>query len=440
MQEVLQNYKAIIDTANPIKEVGIVTSVLGNLIESNGPRMAVGNQCKIVTGSKSIDAEVMGIREEKLLLMAYEDVHGIDLESRVICTHSHLSISGGDRLLGRVIDARGVPMDNQGEIYSSESISVTNNVPDLRYRDKVNTQLLTGIKVIDAFMPLAEGQKVGIFSGSGVGKTMLLEMIARNINADVTVLALIGERNREVYDFMHHVFDAHRMANCVVVISTSDTAPLARVKGAFTALSIADYFCHQGKRVALLFDSISRFARAQREIGLAIGEPPTTRGYPPSVYTRLPQLIERCGLYTYGSLTGIFSVLVDGDDIDEPISDAMRGLLDGHIVLSRSKAQRNHYPAIDIRHSLSRLAKTLVNGELHKSVTKIRNGLALYEESEELIQIGAYQHGTNKELDMIIKYLPQINDALQQTMHENTTFAETKNAMQDIAYKLSGGA
>ena len=440
MQNILKKYQPIFDSIDTIKEIGTVTAVLGNLIESIGPRAAIGNQCQVVTADKTIDVEVVGLREDKLLLMGYDTPYGIDLGARVMHARQHLTISGGERLLGRVIDARGVPIDGRGPIYTytSETIEVFNGAPDFTSRVTVDTQLHTGIKAFDMFTPLAEGQKIGIFSGSGVGKTVLLEMIAKYIDADVTVLALIGERNREVRDFLNQVFDPHALTNCVVVASTSDTAPLSRVKGAFTALAIADHFRHQGKRVVLLFDSISRFARAQREIGLAVGEPPTTRGYPPSVYTLLPQIVERCGAFTRGSLTGVFSVLVDGDDIDEPISDAMRGLLDGHVLLSRRKAQRGHYPAIDVCGSLSRLERTVLDDELYRAISIIRSGLALYEESEELIHIGAYEKGTDSQLDTVIDHLPDINALLRQPTDETEPFAITAQKVKQIAGHLSG--
>lgn len=440
MQDLLTKYQSLFQSVETIKEVGSVTAVLGNLIESIGPRVPIGCQCRIVTNERVIDAEVVGLREDKLLLMGYDEPHGIELGSRVLSTHPHLTINGGTGLLGRVIDSRGVAIDGRGGIYATEKIEVFNGVPSLTSRTALSTQIQTGIKALDAFIPLARGQKIGIFSASGTGKTMLLQMIARNIDADVIVLALIGERNREVYDFLHHIFDPEMLSNCVVVVSTSDTAPLARVKGAFTALSVADHFCRQGKHVALLFDSISRFARAQREIGLAIGEPPTTRGYPPSVYTLLPQIVERCGAYSYGSITGVFSVLVDGDDLDEPISDAMRGLLDGHVILSRQKAQRSHYPAIDVCASLSRLERTLLDDELSQQVARIRRALALYEESAELIQIGAYQQGSNSELDRAIELLPQIDAFLQQSVDHCEPLEATRARIQQLAAELVGEA
>lgn len=439
MQDLLEKYQSMFQSIETVTETGTVTAVLGNLIESIGPRAAIGNQCRIVTNDRIIDAEVVGLREDKLLLMGYDELYGIELGARVARTHKHLTINGGESLLGRVIDARGTPIDGNGEVYAAETIEVFNGVADLNSRVAMNTQLHTGIKAMDAFVPLAEGQKIGVFSGSGTGKTMLLEMIAKNIDADVTVLALIGERNREVHNFVHNVFDSQTLSNCVVIASTSDTAPLARVKGAFTALSVADYFRRKGKRVALLFDSISRFARAQREIGLAVGEPPTTRGYPPSVYTLLPQIVERCGAYTHGSLTGVFSVLVDGDDIDEPISDAMLGLLDGHVLLSRQKAQRGHYPAIDVCRSLSRLERALLDSAHFQEVSTIRSGIALYEESAELIQVGAYQTGTNSELDRVIECLPEINRFLQQAPDESAPFEDTRTRLHEIAELLSGG-
>lgn len=440
MQDLLTKYQSLFQSVDTIKEVGTVTAVLGNLIESIGPRAAIGCQCRIITGKRVIDAEVVGLREDRLLLMGYDEPHGIELGARVLTTHPHLTVNGGAGLLGRVIDARGIAIDGRGEICTTEKIEVFNGVPNLTSRIALSNQIQTGIKVLDGFIPLARGQKIGIFSGSGTGKTVLLQMIARNIDADVIVLALIGERNREVHDFIHYVFDPKALSNCVVVVSTSDTAPLARVKGAFTALSVADHFCRQGKRVALLFDSISRFARAQREIGLAIGEPPTTRGYPPSVYTLLPQIVERCGAYSYGSLTGIFSVLVDGDDLDEPISDAMRGLLDGHVVLSRQKAQRSHYPAVDVCASLSRLERMLFDDQLSQQVARIRRALALYEESAELIQVGAYQRGSNGELDRAIELLPQIEEFLRQPIDHCEPLEATRARIAQLADALAGEA
>ena len=344
--EAFAKYISAIERTDPIKYVGRVTKVLGILIESHGPQAVIGEVCQIVAPrlGRTAYAEVVGLREDAVQLMCYEGLEGIEVGCPVIATGQLLEVPVSNRLLGRVLDCMGRPADGKGDISSEVFYPAVNKAPDALTRKRITRRVVTGVRAIDGMIPMGRGQRIGIFAGSGVGKSTLLGMIARNTDADINVIALIGERGREVREFIENDLGPEGLARSVLIVSTSDTPPLARLRGAYVAAAVSEYFRDQGKDVMLLFDSVTRFARAQREIGLATGEPPATRGYTPSVFDAMPKLLERSGTSDKGSITGIYTILVDGDDMDEPVADTVRGILDGHIVLSRRLAQKLPLP------------------------------------------------------------------------------------------------
>ena len=417
-----------------IKCVGHITKVQGLLIESHGPQAVIGEQCRIEApkGSGIIPAEVVGIRGDTVQLMPYGETNGLEEGNRVIASGNCLEIPVSKKLLGRVLDCTGRPLDDKGDISSSVYYPASSTPPDPLKRRRVKERIVTGVRAIDGLLSVGRGQRLGIFSGSGVGKSTLLGMIARNTNADVNVVALIGERGREVNDFIANDLGPEGLAKTVLVVSPSNSPPLARLRGAYTATAIAEFFRDQGLDVMFLFDSITRFARAQREIGLAIGEPPATRGYTPSVFDSMPKLLERCGTSDKGTITGFYTILVDGDDLDEPISDAVRGILDGHVVLSRPLAQANHYPAVDILGSISRLAPAVTGPETRKAAGIIRRHIAVYNQNEDLINVGAYHQGTNPAIDEAIEKKQAIDTFLIQEVGEKSSIAETLQVMSEI--------
>jgi len=355
---IFKKYLYSTERTDTIKCIGRVSKVQGLLIESKGPRSIIGEICRIVTpkGRGQIRAEVVGLRDEIVQLMAFEETDGIEVGDRVIALGTRLEVSVSDKLMGRVLDALGNPVDDKGDIASDCMYPALASPPDPLKRRRVTQRISTGVRAIDGLLAVGKGQRLGIFSGSGVGKSTLLGMIARNTTADVNVVALIGERGREVNDFIENDLGPEGLAKSVLIVTPSNSPPLARLRGAYVATAIAEYFRDQGKDVMLLFDSVTRFARAMREIGLASGEPPAQRGFPPSMFDSMPKLLERSGTSDKGSITGFYTVLVDGDDMDEPVADTVRGILDGHIVLSRELAQSYHYPAIDVLQSISRLS------------------------------------------------------------------------------------
>ncbi|CEM60827.1 flagellar protein export ATPase FliI [Treponema phagedenis] len=434
MIDMLEKYEAVIQNTEPIKFTGTVTAVRGMLVESRGPQAVVGELCKIKANNSSdpIMAEVVGLDEGTVKLMSYSDLQGIELGSEVIAEGEILSVPVGDALLGRVINALGKAIDGKQEVYSSKRYPVLQTPPNPMDRKPIRQRIVTGVRAIDSLLAVGCGQRLGIFSGSGVGKSTLMGMIARNTNADVNVIALIGERGREVMDFIEHDLGPEGLKKSVVVTATSDESPLARIRGAYTATAIAEYFRDQGKDVMLLFDSVTRFAKAQREIGLAAGEPAATRGYTPSVFETLPKLLERSGTSSKGSITGFYTVLVDGDDLDEPISDAVRGIIDGHIVLSRKLAQRSHYPAIDILNSISRLAHRVSGRFTNQAVLAMRKSIAIYEESADMIQVGAYQKGSSEEVDKAIALHQPIKEFLMQEVTDPAPLESTIASLSKI--------
>lgn len=402
---------------------GRVRSVIGLIVESSNVGAAVGELCYIYEGSepvgRRIAAEVVGVRDATTLLMPLESTAGLRAGGLVERSLLPLSVTAGEALLGRVIDSNGNPIDGLGPIRNAKRVPVHADPPDVLSRAMISERLDTGVRAIDGFMTLGKGQRIGIFSGSGVGKSTLLGMIARNTTADVNVIALIGERGREVQEYIADNLGAEGMKRSVVVAVTGDQAAMRRVKGASVACAIAEYFREKGKDVLLMMDSVTRVAMAQREIGLAIGEPPTTRGYTPSVFAMLPRLLERAGTGTNGSITGIYTVLVDNDDMNDPVGDAVRGILDGHIVLSRDLAHAAHFPAIDVLQSVSRVAPRVCSEEHIRDQSMIRRLMAAYKESEDLIRIGAYAKGSDNETDIAIQMRDDIRAYLTQEVNED---------------------
>ncbi len=407
--------------ANPILHTGRVTMVRGLLVESRGPRAVLGELCRIVipqTG-RSMEAEVVGLGVDSVRLMSYESMEGIEIGCPVIASGLAAGVAMSSSLLGRVIDSRGRPLDGLPPVTEGEYRNLRAAAPEPLSRRRIDSRFLTGVKAVDGMVPLGLGQRIGVFAGSGVGKSTLLGMMARGGKADINVIALIGERGREVREFVESELGAEGLARSVVVVSTSDSPALARIRGAFLATAAAEYFREQGLDVLLVFDSLSRLAKAQREIGLASGEPASARGYPPSVFDLLPRLLERAGTSDSGSITGIYSVLVEGDDPDEPIADALRSMLDGHIVLSRSLAERGQYPAVDPLKSVSRVETAVTeSGEL-LLMKRIRKTLAVYERYEDMIAVGAYVRGSNAEVDEAILLKPRIDSFLAQERRES---------------------
>ncbi len=425
-----------VDVLHPIRQRGYVDELVGVVILARGPGGAVGDLVYIYppNNQEPIPAEIVGFREGHVILMAFGEITGIRPGCEVISSGGPIQVKCGEGLLGRIVDGMGNPMDDKGLAKTSELRSIYNRPPDAINRKRIQTPLSTGVKVIDAMLTWGQGQRIGVFAGSGVGKSTLMGMIARSTEADVNVIALIGERGREVREFIEKDLGEDGLQRSILVIATGDTPPLNRVKGALTAITIAEYFRDQGKNVLFMMDSVTRMAMAQREVGLAAGEPPTTRGYTPSVFALLPQYLERAGTTaTGGTITGLFTVLVEGDDMNEPIADATRGILDGHIVLSRQLAHRNHYPSVDILQSVSRVMVDIVPDEHVDSARRINRVVATYRDSEDLINIGAYQRGSNPEIDLAIDMNQTINAFLQQGIREQVAFDESVSQLMDIA-------
>jgi len=413
--------------------LGKVTKVVGLTVESIGPDASVNDLCEIISQDKSIvvKAEVIGFRDDRLLLMPYDDITGIGVGSMVLNRKEPLLVKVGDELLGQALDGLGNPMD-MSTLSLSESYPVDAKAPDPMDRELIGEVLSLGVRAVDGLLTIGKGQRIGIFAGSGVGKSTLLGMFARNTKADINVIALIGERGREVKEFIERDLGPEGVKRSVLVIATSDKPALIRKKAAKTATAIAEYFRDKGKDVLLMMDSLTRFSMAQREIGLASGEPPVSRGYPPSVYSEMPKLLERAGNSDKGSITGLYTVLVDGDDFNEPITDTARGILDGHIMLSRKLAQKNHYPAIDVLASISRVMSAIATSEHKKLAGKLKMVLATYQDAEDLINIGAYKSGTNKNIDYAMRKIEQVNEFLSQQVDEKADFEDTIHKLESI--------
>ncbi len=433
----LDRYLTALNKMETVRRVGRVVEMVGLLVESEGPAAAVGDFCEIRIGAdaRTIRAQVVGFRDGRMLLMPLEEVEGIESGSRVIARPEQGMLSAGPHLLGRVLDGFGQPLDGRPLATGGAPYPLIVAPPGPMDREPIADALPTGIRVIDSLLTCGRGQRIGIFGGSGVGKSTLLGCLARHHGADVAVIALIGERNREVRDFIEHELGPEGLAKSVVVVATSDRPAPLRLRAAFVALAISEYFRDQGAGVLLIMDSVTRLAMAQREIGLAAGEPPSQKGYTPSVFNLLPRIFERAGNFRKGSITGLFTVLVEGDDFNEPIADAVRGILDGHIILSREMGASGHYPAIDPLASVSRLASRVASPPHREAARRMREALATYQRSEDLINLGAYVSGSNPQLDAAIKLRPRLNDFLKQRPDEHTNAAETFARMEALVGK-----
>lgn len=428
-----EKYSSIIDKVNPIKQSGTVSQIIGLIVESYGPVASIGDICYIHTNDKEVHlAEVVGFKQDRTLLMPLKELYGIAPGNRVSTFREPFSIGVGDELLGRVLDGLGNPLDARIHLNLREKRSVYANPPNPLTRERILEPLQLGVRAIDGLLTCGKGQRTGIFAGSGVGKSVLLGMMARYTKADVNVIALIGERGREVRDFMENDLGEEGLKRSVVIVATSDQAALTRVKGALVATTIAEYFRDKGLNVLLMMDSVTRFCMALREIGLAVGEPPTTKGYTPSVFATLPKLLERAGTSDKGTITGLYTVLVEGDDMDEPIADSARSILDGHIVLSRKIAAKGHYPAIDVLTSISRVMNSVASKEHKALANKLLELLAIYKEAEDIINIGAYSKGSNPKIDLAVSKIDLINSFLKQQIEESSDFEDTISFLESI--------
>ena len=436
----LAAYQQALDKFSAVRKAGRVTEVVGLTIEVQGIEAFIGEVCLLylAPAAEPVLTEVVGFRDGSVLLMPLGNVQGIRPGCEVISTGQAFTVNVSPALLGQVVDGLGRPLQGNGFINGGTSYPVDNDPPQPLQRRRIEEQLPTGVRAIDLFLTCGQGQRIGIFAGSGVGKSTLLGMIARHCAADVNVIALVGARGREVLDFIEKDLGPEGLARSVVVAATSDRPPLVRIKGAMVATAIAEYFRDQGKKVMLMMDSVTRLAMAQREVGLAIGEPPTTKGYTPSVFTMLPRLLERAGTAAQGPITGLYTVLVDGDDFNEPIADAVRSILDGHIVLSRDLAAKNHFPAIDILQSISRLMTDLVDEEHQQLASVFRDYLAAYTEAEDLINIGAYVEGSNPRLDEARRYIDGMQALLRQDIKEVDSFSEALGKLKQTLGRKTG--
>ena len=431
----IKKFTNAIHDCESIKMSGKVTQVIGLVIECKGPHVSIGELCYVCSRFENVEpipAEVVGFREGNVLLMPIGEMEGIGPGCEVISAQRVLKVKVGPQLLGRVLDGLGEPMDGKGPLLCKEEYPLQAAPPPPLERPRIKDSLYVGVRAIDGLITLGSGQRIGIMAGSGVGKSTLLSMIARNTEADVSVIALVGERGREVKEFIERDLGEEGLKRSVVVVATSDRPALVRIKGAMTATAVAEYFRDQGKKVVLMMDSVTRFAMAQREVGLTVGEPPATRGYTPSVFALLPRLLERAGTSEKGSITGIYTVLVDGDDMNEPIADAVRSILDGHIVLSRGIAAQNHFPAIDVLASVSRVMGEVVDDEHNNAARRTRALMAVYKEAEDLIHIGAYVNGSSEKIDTAIKKIDAINDFLCQGVFEKDTYEDTEKSLEAI--------
>lgn len=432
-------YLDIIKNTKTIKEIGKITEIIGLTIESDGPKSSIGDLCYIYNdfSEKPTMAEVVGFKKDKILLMPLAAPDGIRPGALVINSGGAMKIGVGTQLIGRVLDGLGNPIDTLGEIRFSEYRSTrADSINPLR-RKRISEPLSLGIKSVDGFMTVGKGQRMGIFAGSGVGKSTTLGMMAKNTSADLNVIALIGERGREVKEFIEEILGTEGMKRSIVIAATSEQPSLVKIKAAFVATTIAEYFRDQGMDVLFMLDSVTRIAMAQREVGLAIGEPPATRGYTPSVFAMMPKLMERAGTTEIGTITGLYTVLVEGDDFNEPISDTARSILDGHIVLSRALAHKNHYPAIDVLQSLSRVMGDVTQDEHRHAAGAIRNLLAVHAKNEDLINIGAYVSGSDPVCDKAIALMDKINEFLKQSTKDKIEYENTINSLIELG-KLSG--
>jgi len=431
-----KKYNSFINKTDFVKKTGKVNRIIGLVIEGDGPAVSVGSLCKIYPSKRPpIQAQVVGFQDKKILLMPLGDIMGIEPGSIIEAIEEYPTYQLSNALIGRIIDGNGEPIDGKGPIPAGVEYPLMGSPMNPLERKRLREPLDIGVRSINGLLSFAKGQRLGILAGTGVGKSVLMGMIARNTNADVNVIALIGERGREVKEFIEENLGEEGLKRSVVIAAASDQPPLVRLRGAYIATTIAEYFRDQGNDVLLMMDSVTRFALAQREIGLSVGEPPTTRGFTPSVFSLLPKLLERAGTSSgEGSITGLYTVLVEGDDLNEPISDAVRAILDGHIVLSRELASHNHYPAIDILNSVSRLMIDVVSKEHYDLSMKFKDILATYKSAEDLINIGAYTRGSNPKIDQAIqKYdlmIPYLRQGITESVDWRTSMNELKNILE----------
>ncbi len=428
-------YSDVVNTVHLTRDSGKVTEVNGMLIKGYLPGASIGSIVQITPAGmdRSFLAEVVGFKDKNILMMALNDMRGVGLGAKIILSRSIATVRAGEELLGRVVDGLGRPLDDKGEVENFREVPLYSEVRNPLARRPIREPIDLGIRAINGALTAGLGQRVAIMAGSGVGKSVLLGMMARNTNADVNVIAMIGERGREVREFIEHDLGPEGMARSVVVCVTSDQSPLLRMRGAYVATALAEYYCAQGKNVLLMMDSVTRFAMAQREIGLSTGEPPSQKGYTPSVFATLPKLLERAGSFEgEGSITGFYTTLVEGDDMNDPIGDSVRSIVDGHIVLSRALAQKGHFPAIDIMQSASRVMRAVSTPEHAKLAQKLRETLAIYKDAEDLINIGAYKPGSNPKIDKAVKVIDAVNDFLKQRVEDPTNFTQTIRMMQQI--------
>ncbi len=430
----LDKYFQVLDSVDPVKLNGRVTKVVGLVIESEGPSVGIGELCFIYPRKRKrpIRAEVVGFRDNKVLLMPLGDMVQVEPQSEVVASGECLGVKVSSDLLGRVLDGLGNPLDGKPPVISNQLYCVSRTPPHPLTRPRIKKALPTGVRAIDGTLTLGEGQRIGIFSGSGIGKSVLLGMIARYTSADVNVIALIGERGREVRDFIEKDLGPEGLKRSVIIVSTSDQPALIRIKGAEIATAVAEYFRNQGLNVMFMMDSVTRFAMAQREVGLAIGEPPATKGYTPSVFALLPRLLERSGSSERGTITGIYTVLVEADDMNEPVADTVRSILDGHIVLSRELASAGHYPPIDVLPSISRLMIDVVDDGHCDCANKLRDILVTYRDAQDLVNIGAYVHGSNSKIDYALAKLDAVNNFLRQRIEEKADFSQTVTQLKEL--------
>jgi flagellum-specific ATP synthase len=431
----LDKYSDVIASTHLTRDSGKVTEVNGMLIKGYLPGASVGSIVEIFPSGldRSFLAEVVGFKDKHVLMMALSDMRGVALGAKVLLSRQIATVRAGEELLGRVVDGLGRPLDDKGELENFRDIPLYSEVRNPLDRRPIRQPMDLGIRAINGALTVGQGQRVAIMAGSGVGKSVLLGMMARYTNADVNVIAMIGERGREVREFIEHDLGKKGMAKSVVVCVTSDQSPLLRMRGAYVATAIAEYFSSLGKNVLLMMDSITRFAMAQREIGLSMGEPPSSKGYTPSVFATLPRLLERAGSFEgEGSITGLYTTLVEGDDMNDPIGDSVRSIVDGHIVLSRNLAQKGHFPAIDVMQSASRVMRAVVTPEHVKLAQKLRETLAVYREAEDLINIGAYKAGSNPKIDKAIKVIDGVNEFLRQNVEDPSDFTKCLRQLQQV--------
>ncbi len=427
----LQRHLERLESSEPLRVYGKVLEVVGLTIEATGPPTQIGDLCYVqaADGERRIPVEVVGFRRDRILLMPLADSRGIGPDSLLIPTHAPLKFRAGDGLIGRVVDGLGNPIDGKPPIRDGREVNVMAAAPRAMERTRITEAISTGVRSIDGMVTCGKGQRIGVMAGSGVGKSKLMGMIARNTNADISVIALIGERGREVRDFIEVDLAEAGLERSVVVVATSDEPALVRIKGAYLATAIAESFRSQGADVLLMMDSITRFAMAQREVGLAVGEPPTSKGYPPSVFSMLPKLLERAGSDRFGSITGVYTVLVEGDDMNDPVADAVRSMLDGHVVLSRDLASRGHYPAVDVLESISRVMLDVTDERHQQAAAKLRQIMAVHRDAEDLVNIGAYVKGSNPEIDEALRVMPKIREFLKQGLFETSSLDDVVDAI-----------